>query len=326
MNERLIELFSDLAIYEDYLAATSDKSRQFAAKAYRQGVEIIKSLDYEITPENAKKLSDIRGIGKAIRDKTVEFLETGHVKRHDEFLQSPAAKMKEMAQVKNIGMKKAKALFDAGITSAEALKQKAAETPVGKELAPGLKMTAAIKASIENDLHSATNRMKINEHNDVAGAVIDALKDLYGVKDIATAGSARRYDGGADYTIGDIDIVVGTDGSNDDFIRDRAEDALDQVALSGPTKISGSKNGRQVDIRIVPAADFGATMLHATGSAEFNKECRRLAIAKGWKLNEYGLFDENGICISKDEHEILDKIGLGWVEPRDRTKTFKANI
>ena len=166
----------------------------------------------------------------------------------------------------------------------------------------------------------------VDEHNGIAEPIIEELKKLYGVGAISTAGSARRFDGSSEYSIGDIDIIIGTDGSNNEFIRDRAEDLLDTVVMSGPTKISGVKSGRQVDIRIVPIDDYGALLLHATGSADFNKECRRLAIKKGWKLNEYGLFDANGVCLSKSETEILDMLGLGWVEPKDRIRGYKANI
>ena len=69
---------------------------------------------------------------------------------------------------------------------------------------------------------------------------------------------------------------------------------------------------------------FGSLRLHATGPVSFNVACRKVAIKNGWILNEYGLFKaDTKECLEKDsEEKILDILGIGWVDPKDR-KNYK---
>jgi DNA polymerase (family 10) len=49
---------------------------------------------------------------------------------------------------------------------------------------------------------------------------------------------------------------------------------------------------------------------------------RSLAIKKGYKLNEYGLFEKETekYVAGKTEEEIYNKLGLGYIEPELREK------
>lgn len=44
----------------------------------------------------------------------------------------------------------------------------------------------------------------------------------------------------------------------------------------------------------------------------------KISYKKGWKLNEYGLFERNKKIAGKTEAEIYDKLGLSYIEPEDR--------
>ena len=50
---------------------------------------------------------------------------------------------------------------------------------------------------------------------------------------------------------------------------------------------------------------------------------RKIAIGKGWKLNEYGLFEGEKIVASKEEEDIYRALGLKIIEPRERKGAFK---
>ena len=66
---------------------------------------------------------------------------------------------------------------------------------------------------------------------------------------------------------------------------------------------------------------MGAMILFATGSGDFNIRMRSIAKHKGWKLNRYGLYDritEEVILESPNEKDFFDKIGAGWIEPKNR--------
>jgi DNA polymerase/3'-5' exonuclease PolX len=76
---------------------------------------------------------------------------------------------------------------------------------------------------------------------------------------------------------------------------------------------------RRIDIRFVPYESFNSALLYFTGSADLNKEMRKIAKKKNLKLSEYGLFKENGDKLEvKSERDIFDILGLEYLHPRLR--------
>ena len=80
------------------------------------------------------------------------------------------------------------------------------------------------------------------------------------------------------------------------------------------------RSGIQADIRVLPPESWGAGLLYFTGSKNYNIEMRKIAIKKGYKLSEYGLFDkQTGKMIAgKTEKEVLDKLGVKYLKPEER--------
>src|SRR5438046_464172 len=83
---------------------------------------------------------------------------------------------------------------------------------------------------------------------------------------------------------------------------------LPQVARvlgQGDTKSSVKlAAGLQVDLRVVPTESFGAALCYFTGSKAHNVALRQLAIKRGYKLNEYGLFRGARRIAGRTEEEI----------------------
>jgi DNA polymerase (family 10) len=307
-----------MAMYEDF------NGRVFPAKAYRNAVKTISGLDF--TVDEAEQVSQLPGIGSGILKKIDSFLKTGTFPRYEEFKASTAAKVKELADIKGIGVAKAKTLASYGITTLEQLKAICRDLQPGDKIynpsspAESMTFTKAMKVGLDYEAHTDKTRMPIDVHDKIVTPMLSELKRVPGVSEVSATGSARRYDGSEGYTVGDADLVVGvTDSSAIEKVRSLVEGMLDEVVMSGPTKISGIRDRRQVDVRIVKAEDYGSLMLHSTGPMSFNVQCRKIAMKNGWKLNEYGLFDNStGECIAKGEREILEKLGIGWVDPTKR--------
>ena len=317
MNEKIIEALQDMATFEDY------NKRQFPARAYRNAVKTIQGLDFVV--DSADQVEGLPGIGEGILKKIDLLLTTGTFPRYEEFKASAAAAIKDMAKIKGIGMQKAKTLSSFGITSLDELRS------ITKDLKPGDKIynpnepsetitfTKAMKIGLDYEAHTDKTRMPIDEHDSIVAPLLEEIKKVPGVVEASATGSARRYDGSAGYTVGDIDLIIGIDSESAvGKIAELMDEMLDEIIMSGSTKISGIKNRRQVDVRITSIDDYGAMLLHSTGPTSFNVICRKIAIDHGWKLNEYGLFDKNGKCLSRDEKGILKKLGIGWVDPTER--------
>jgi DNA polymerase (family 10) len=75
----------------------------------------------------------------------------------------------------------------------------------------------------------------------------------------------------------------------------------------------------QADLRIVSGDQRGAAMQYFTGSKAHNIALRDRALDRGWKLNEYGLFDTNDQSIAgATEEEIYRALGLTFIPPELR--------
>jgi DNA polymerase (family 10) len=104
------------------------------------------------------------------------------------------------------------------------------------------------------------------------------------------------------------------------------------VIVSGPTKtsirVSAGSGGQllQVDLRVVKPAAFGAALQYFTGSQAHNVAVRQIAVRKGLKLSEYGLFrvasgEADELIASATEEEVYQALGLQWVPPPMREDT-----
>ena len=63
---------------------------------------------------------------------------------------------------------------------------------------------------------------------------------------------------------------------------------------------------------------FGASLLHATGSAEHLEQLRKLASDKGFELKPDGLYRGRKLIASATEKDIYEALGLQFIEPELR--------
>ncbi|GFP34188.1 DNA polymerase (family X), partial [Candidatus Hakubella thermalkaliphila] len=73
--------------------------------------------------------------------------------------------------------------------------------------------------------------------------------------------------------------------------------------------------GIQVDLRVVEDESFGAALAYFTGSKEHNIRLREMAVKKGLKINEYGIFRE------KDNKKLGGKDSLRDIETSIRSQS-----
>ena len=77
--------------------------------------------------------------------------------------------------------------------------------------------------------------------------------------------------------------------------------------------------GMDCDLRIVPQESFGAALQYFTGNKQHNVALRIIALHKGYKLNEYGVYDKNNRQIAgRTEEGVYSKLGLKWIPPELR--------
>jgi histidinol phosphatase-like PHP family hydrolase len=125
-------------------------------------------------------------------------------------------------------------------------------------------------------------------------------------------------------TLGDIDVLV---ASNEPARVVEAFTSLGpvrQVLAAGDTRASVVTHAElQIDLRVVAAESFGAALQYFTGSKAHNVNLREIAIRKGYKLNEYGLFEGDLRLGGETEESIYQALGLAWIPPELRHSAFQ---
>ena len=166
----------------------------------------------------------------------------------------------------------------------------------------------------------------------IAQNFVERLRSLPGVLAAEAAGSLRRRR----ETVGDLDLVCAV---RDESAAKVVSDAfvkfpeVKRILAQGIAKASIVTGDAQVDLRIVPPANFGATLLHFTGSKEHNVRLRGLALSMKMTLNEWGLYKLSEYeksekragrapsikpVAAKTEDEVYKKLDLEWIDPELR--------
>ncbi|MCB0287322.1 MAG: DNA polymerase/3'-5' exonuclease PolX, partial [Calditrichaeota bacterium] len=122
-------------------------------------------------------------------------------------------------------------------------------------------------------------------------------------------------------TVKDIDIVASAKDEDRAAIMNHFTTLpdIENVVSKGDTKSTiVLEGGIYSDLRIVSDAEYPHLLHHLTGSKEHNVAMRQLAIKKGMKVSEYGLFRGEERILCKDEAEIFAKLGMDFVPPELR--------
>ncbi len=294
----------------------------FKPRAYEKAAHSIESLEEDIAEIYQKNgieaLKNIPGVGQSIAEKIEEFLKTGKVKYYEDLKKKYPVAISEMTQVEGLGPKMALKLYQKlKIKNIKELEEAAKSGKISKLEGFGKKTEENILKGIEF-LRKSGGRF-------ILGFILPDIRELEKrlslleeVEKIVIAGSVRRWK----ETIGDIDILIISKNPKPvmDFFVNLPE--VINVYAHGETKSAVKlKNGIDVDLRVVPPESFGAALNYFTGSKEHNIALREIAIKKGYKLNEYGLFNGKKQIAGKTEEEIYKKLGLDYIEPELRENT-----
>jgi DNA polymerase (family 10) len=318
-NLEIAQVFRDIA---KILEIKGDNP--FRIRAYERAAQNIEGLTEDIEDfAKENRLLEIPGIGKDLGEKIKEFINTGKLKAYEDLKKTIPEGLLDLLKIPSVGPKTAKLLY-------EKLKIKNIsdlETAIKKKKLEGI--FGIKEKTIENILKGiellkrGKERMSLAVAIQVADEFIRPLKKLPEVKKISSAGSLRRQK----ETVRDIDILV---------ISEKPQKVMDiftripqvaQILAKGETKSSvRTKDDVQVDCRVVEEKSFGAALLYFTGAKNFNIKLRQLAIKKGLKINEYGVFKKDKFVGGKTEEEIFKILGMSYIEPELREDTGEIEL
>ncbi|UCE44909.1 MAG: DNA polymerase/3'-5' exonuclease PolX [Methanobacteriota archaeon] len=290
----------------------------FKPQAYRRAASAIEQLDIDIE----KAVQDgshrnVPGVGEAIAKKIEELVGTGRLDYLERLRSEVPPGLLEVLAIPDVGPKTAMLLYsELGISNLAELKEAAEAGRIRDLKGFGDRADERILRGIRT-LESKGHRALLGEAAPVAADYLTHMKSRMSLDQISICGSLRR----GKETIGDIDLLVGSNDAGRVTEAFAQYELVDQVIASGSTKTSVSlEGGFQVDLRVVEPASYGAALQYFTGSKEHNVLIRKIGVEKGLKVNEYGVFERTTSekVAGEDEEEVYEALGLPWIPPELR--------
>lgn len=291
---------------------------QFKPRAYQNAARVIENLSEDVRDIYKRgELEELPGIGKGIGEKIVELLTTGRLKYYTELKKGLPMDVDALMRVPGMGPKRIKLLYDElNVRNLKDLEKAAQMHQIQTIKGLGPKVEEDILHGIAF-AEKKTSRFLLGYIMPLAEGLKKSLQDLAFVQKVEIAGSYRRRK----ETIGDIDILAASARPQDVIAFFVKQKDVQDVLAQGSTKCSVRlHNGLQIDLRVVAEKEFGSALQYFTGNKEHNVELRKIALSKGYTLNEYGLFTLKGKkwVAGRGEEEIYRKLGVGFMVPEMR--------
>ncbi|MCK4453904.1 DNA polymerase/3'-5' exonuclease PolX [Candidatus Parcubacteria bacterium] len=312
-NQELAKIFYEIA---DFLEMEEIAFKPYAYQKAAISLDTLEEDAAEIYKKGGlKALEKIPGVGKSIAEKIEEYLKTGKIKHYQDLKKKMPVQIEELTAIEGVGPKTVKALYKSlKIKNIEDL-EKAARVHKIRGL-PGF------QEKTEKNILQGIAFLKRSKGRFLLGEILPQVKEILGqlktlkeVEQISVAGSVRRMK----ETIGDVDILIVSkkpDKVMDFFV---SMPGIIKVWAKGPTRSSiRVEQGFDIDLRVVAKKSYGSALQYFTGSKEHNIATRRLAIEKGLKLNEYGVFKNKKMIAGWREPGVYRAIGLVWMPPELR--------
>ena len=317
-NFEIVRIFREIAYLIQIVE--NDPNTIYKVRAYERAADVIEKLTVgleEIYLKNGiQGLRKIPSIGNAISLKIEEFIKSHKIDYYQELTTKIPLKISEFYNMRGIGPKTIKILYEnLKITSISDLEKAASEGRIAK-----LKGFSKMK---EENILRTIQLSKKNKTRYLLGDVYPLIKKIESrltaedcVIHCAIVGSFRRMK----ETIGDIDILVSTKEPEKvlRFFVNMPE--VEEIKGKGKAKAFVElSNGIGVDLLVVPQESFGSASQYFTGNKDHNISLRNLAISIGLHLNELGLFTKKKKQIAgDDEQEIYEKLHLEYIPPELR--------
>ena len=315
-NKEIGKVFYQIAKILE-LQNTNDRFRIVAYERAGGTLENYPEDLHEIYKKNGLKgLCDIPGVGQSIAEKTEELIKTGKLKYLDEIKSEVPGSEIDFLNVPGIGPKTA-------VKIARELKAKDTDDLV-KIIKAGKAdklFKEKTKANILRNIEIAKNltgRMLITDALPIAEDYVARIRKIPGVVAADFVGSLRRMK----ETIGDIDIVAASREPKKVILEFNKFPGVNQIMTSGETKSTIiHEQGAQIDLEIVPEAEYGSLLQHFTGSKEHNVALRTYAQTKNLSISEHGIKVGGKLETFKTEKDMYEYLKMDWITPELRENT-----
>lgn len=333
MNLEIAKIFREIAyILEMGVDQKGEKDQKtklgliFKIRSYKRAAEMIENLYPEIDEiYNREKISGLLklpSIGKAIALKLEEYITTGRLGYYEDLKKNIPIDVSEFMDLEGIGPKTIMTLYNMlRIRNISELEKAAANGKIRKIAGFSQKREEIILKRIQF-FKKGKERRLIGDIYPLVKDIEHRLASIKGVRNATAAGSFRRMK----ETVGDVDFLVSVvedhrENANAkiiDYFTNMPE-VRDIIGKGSAKAFVRLRNGIQADLLVVPEDSFGAALQYFTGSKEHGVAVRKVALSRGLKLNEWGVFDDKNQKVGgQTEEEVYRVLGMEWIPPEIR--------
>jgi DNA polymerase (family 10) len=308
-NEEVEQLLQE---YADLIAISGGDP--FKTRAYEKAARSVGGYHGDVSTLDIKGLGRIPNVGKSIAEKVMEYFRTGTVQAVEELRQLIPNGVRALMGIPGLGPKKAMVLYEElHVTSMEELMDALHEGRLRDVKGFGPKTEENLLRGIHN-MQQSGGRIQLGAAVDLAEEILGELGSMKEARRSTYAGSLRRMC----ESIGDVDLLVASETPAKVMDAFASMAYVERVLAKGDTKSSIlTTKGLQVDLRVVEPSVWGAALQYFTGSKAHNIRIREIAVRKGLKLSEYGLFRAKSgkLIVAETEEEVYERLGLPWIPP-----------
>ncbi len=320
-NVQIADIFTQLAELLEIQGYNA-----FKITAYKNAAREIRNLGISLSSkiENGDDISKLPHIGAHIAKKIAEIVKTGKLNKLEKLKKTFPPHILELFRVEGIGAKRAKILYEAlHVSSLKELEKAAKEHRIRGLEGFGEKLEQKI---LDKTLFAKKigRRFMYSVAEPYADDMKIYLEKSEDILKVTIAGSFRRRKD----TVGDLDIVATSKETRkaiDYFVK---YSGIKDVILHGDTRATVVLKGDlQVDFRCVQDSCYGSALHYFTGSRSHVLAIRKMALKRGLKINEYGIFENNHKIAGLSEKDIYETMGFAYIEPelRENRGEFKAS-
>ena len=299
-----------------------EQANPFRIRAYRNAARTVRGLGSEVAALLVQGgLPKLRGIGEDLAGKIKTLAATGRLPLLDHLRRGTPAVALELLKLPGLGPRRVRTLcHELDIHNLEQLHRAVIDGRV--RALPGFGPTIETNLAKALERPAAPSRWQRALAESYTEPLLAWLRQVPGVDRVVVAGSYRR----CQETVGDIDILATAAKSRPVIERFTAYPEVVQVSAAGPTRATVVlRAGLQVDLRVVPAASYGAALVYFTGSKAHSIALRRIAQERGLKINEYGVFRGARRIAGATEAEVYRAVGLPEIAPELREDRGELN-
>ncbi len=255
----------------------------FKTRSYSTAYVNLRRLDRPIAEMDEASIGALPGVGKAIKEKILELLETGTLKTYQKYAEITPPGIIDMLGIKGLGPKKIKTIWEElEIETVGELLYACNENRLCEVKGFGLKSQEDIKQKLEYYFQSQ-DKFRCGAILSIAEELVNDLRNIYTGTRVELTGAIRRRCN----TLDKIEILIGD--------AELAEEIYEQGVLEIISEEEGvveakNENGILVILYLVDEEDFVSSWFYTSSSESFRAQLGDLPF--GNFENEEAIFEK----------------------------------